>query len=160
MYIGGGNDSLNYKLFPGTLRGVAMHWLATLPTCYHPFAANKVKRLEVVDLFDLRQTKGESLKCYLARFNNATGLRTDQFNNALALRRPSSMEKIRAQAEKHIKAEEDLTDRLEAECQPFAPQELKLGTSRGSKGETKYQIQPRPQASNTQAFTPLKVKKA
>ncbi|RDX92242.1 hypothetical protein CR513_25660, partial [Mucuna pruriens] len=35
------------------------------------FTPNKVKRLEVVDLFDIRQAKGESLKNYLARFNNA-----------------------------------------------------------------------------------------
>ncbi|RDY00393.1 hypothetical protein CR513_16431, partial [Mucuna pruriens] len=31
MYISRGDDRLSYKLFPGTLRGVAMHWLATLP---------------------------------------------------------------------------------------------------------------------------------
>ncbi|RDX98176.1 hypothetical protein CR513_18946, partial [Mucuna pruriens] len=173
MYISRGNDFLSCKLFLGTLRG-----LATLPArtirLFHnlavlfvsQFAANKVKRLEMADLFDLSQTKGESLKSYLARFNNATvqvnnsdqkffvkvihkGLRVGQFSDALALRQLSSMEEIRRQAEKHIEAEEDLIDQLEAERQPLAPQEPKPGTSRGSIGETKYQIQPQPQASNT-----------
>ncbi|RDX88249.1 hypothetical protein CR513_30187, partial [Mucuna pruriens] len=84
MYISGGNDRLSCKLFPGTLRGVAMQWMATLPpksiqtfkdlasSFLSQFAGNKVKRLEVADLFDIRQAEGESLKNYLARFNNAT----------------------------------------------------------------------------------------
>ncbi|RDY01126.1 hypothetical protein CR513_15601, partial [Mucuna pruriens] len=51
------------------------------------FATNKVKQLEVTDLFDIKQAKDESLKSYLARFNNATiraiqkGLRAGQFSN-------------------------------------------------------------------------------
>ncbi|RDX91100.1 hypothetical protein CR513_26971, partial [Mucuna pruriens] len=53
MYISGGNGQLSCKLFPGMLRGV-------------------VKQLEVADLFDIKQAKGESLKSYLTRFNNAT----------------------------------------------------------------------------------------
>ncbi|RDY06793.1 hypothetical protein CR513_09167, partial [Mucuna pruriens] len=36
------------------------------------FATNRAKWLEVVDLFDIRQTKGKNLKSYLARFNNVT----------------------------------------------------------------------------------------
>ncbi|RDY04872.1 hypothetical protein CR513_11351, partial [Mucuna pruriens] len=87
MYISGGDDKLSCKLFPGTLRG---------------FAANKPKRLEVADLFDIRQIGGESLKSYMARFNDATvrvddpdqkffvkafqkGLRVGPFSDALAL---------------------------------------------------------------------------
>ncbi|RDX76999.1 hypothetical protein CR513_42940, partial [Mucuna pruriens] len=140
MYVSGGNDSLNYKLFPDTLREVAIHWMTTLPTrsiwsfndlvgsFVSQFAANKVKRLEVADLFDIKQAKGESLKSYLAHFNNAIvrvnnldqnffieGLRIGQFRDALALRRPSSMEEIRARAEKHIEVEEDQANQLEAE---------------------------------------------
>ncbi|RDY06842.1 hypothetical protein CR513_09113, partial [Mucuna pruriens] len=147
MYISGGNDQLSCKLFPGTLRGVAMHWITTLParsirsfndlagSFVSQFAANKVKRLEVVDLFDIKQAKGESLKSYLARFNNITvcvddpdqkffvkafqkGLRADQFSDALALRRSSSMEEIRARARKHVEAEEDQVEQLEVECLP------------------------------------------
>ncbi|RDX69224.1 hypothetical protein CR513_51686, partial [Mucuna pruriens] len=131
MYISGGNNSLSCKLFSDTLCGVAMHWIATLPTrsirSFNDLAGSFVKRLEVADLFDIKQEKGESLKSYLARFNNATvrvnnldhkffvkafknGLRASQFSDALALRRPSSMKKIRARAEKHIEAKEDQTD--------------------------------------------------
>ncbi|RDY13677.1 hypothetical protein CR513_01366, partial [Mucuna pruriens] len=65
IYISGGNDRLSCKLFPGTLRGVAMQWMYTLPPrsiqtfrdlagfFLSQFAANKVKRLEVADLFDV-----------------------------------------------------------------------------------------------------------
>ncbi|RDX58530.1 hypothetical protein CR513_62147, partial [Mucuna pruriens] len=113
MYISDGNDRLNCKLFPGTLRGVAMHWMATLParsiqTFSDLFAANKVKRLEVSNLFDIKQAREESLKSYLARFNNAPirvddpdqkffikaskkGLRAGSFSGTLALRKPARM---------------------------------------------------------------------
>ncbi|RDY01339.1 hypothetical protein CR513_15354, partial [Mucuna pruriens] len=88
------------------------------------FFANCAKRLEVANLFDIWQVKGESLKKYLIRFNNTTvqvnnldqkffvkafqkGLRVGQFSYSLALRHPSSMGEIRARVEKHIEAEED-----------------------------------------------------
>ncbi|RDY01231.1 hypothetical protein CR513_15469, partial [Mucuna pruriens] len=88
------------------------------------FAANKVKRLEVADLFDIKQAGGESLKSYLARFNNATvrvndpdqnifikafqkGLKASSFSDSLALRRPTNMDEIRVRAEKHVEVEED-----------------------------------------------------
>ncbi|RDX83778.1 hypothetical protein CR513_35280, partial [Mucuna pruriens] len=144
MYISGGDDRLSCKLFPGTLRGVAMQWIATLPPRFvhtfndlarlfvSQFTANKVKKLEVADLFNIKQARGESLKGYLARFNNATmqvndpdqtifvkafqkGLRADLFSDVLALRRPASMEEIRVRAEKHIEVEEDQAERMEAD---------------------------------------------
>ncbi|RDX60338.1 hypothetical protein CR513_61522, partial [Mucuna pruriens] len=52
MYISGGNDRLNCKLFPSTLRG-GSHVLDGDPTSLVP-------------------SVGESLESYLARFNNAT----------------------------------------------------------------------------------------
>ncbi|RDX87397.1 hypothetical protein CR513_31135, partial [Mucuna pruriens] len=52
----------------------------------------------------VQETKGENLKSYLTKFNNATV----RFSDALALRWSSSMKEIREQAEKHIEAEEDL----------------------------------------------------
>ncbi|RDX72888.1 hypothetical protein CR513_47569, partial [Mucuna pruriens] len=144
-----GSDQLSYKLFLGTLRGVAMHWMATLParsirtfselagSFVSQFAVNKVKKLEVVDLFDIKQGRGESLKSYLARFNNAMGrvddpdqkffikafqkgLKAGPFSDALALCRSSSMEEICARAEKHIEVQEDQLERTEAECNPDA----------------------------------------
>ncbi|RDY09336.1 hypothetical protein CR513_06297, partial [Mucuna pruriens] len=162
MYISGGGDSLSYKLFHGTLRGVAMHWLATLlvfTICsfnnlailfVSQFATNKMKRFEVVDLFDIRQTKGESLKSYLARFNNATVQVNDSDQKFF----------IKAfQKGLRVDAKEDLVDQLEAEHQPMVLQEMKPDTLRGLKEEMRYQIQPRPRDSNPHPFTPLKVKK-
>ncbi|RDX85993.1 hypothetical protein CR513_32730, partial [Mucuna pruriens] len=84
MYISGVDDRLSCKLFSGTLQGVAMHWLVTLPSrsirsfkdlanaFASQFAANRTKKLEVADLFDIKQNKSEALKSYLAWFNNAT----------------------------------------------------------------------------------------
>ncbi|RDX88588.1 hypothetical protein CR513_29803, partial [Mucuna pruriens] len=141
MYISGGNDRLS------TLRGVAMQWMVTLPprsiqtfkdladSFVSQFAANKVKKLEVADLFDIKQVEGESLKSYLARFNNATvrvddpdqkffvkafqkGLRAGPFSDALALRKPASMEEIHARAEKHVEVEEDQLEWRKSERGP------------------------------------------
>ncbi|RDX92653.1 hypothetical protein CR513_25183, partial [Mucuna pruriens] len=113
------------QLFSSTFRGVAMQWLLGLPTrtirtfgdltilFLSLFATNKAKQLEVADLFNIKQAKGENLKGYLAMFNNATVpvndsdqkffIKTFQKGDALALRRLSSMEEIRVRAEKHIK---------------------------------------------------------
>ncbi|RDX89124.1 hypothetical protein CR513_29189, partial [Mucuna pruriens] len=61
-----------------------MHWLVTLPprsirsfddlptSFASQFVTNKMKRLKVVNLFDIQQNKGELLKSYLGWFNNAT----------------------------------------------------------------------------------------
>ncbi|RDX96114.1 hypothetical protein CR513_21272, partial [Mucuna pruriens] len=71
MYISGGDDKLSYKLFPGTLRGVAMQWMATLPArtirtfndlanaFTSQFAANKTKQMEVADLQALHPVERE-----------------------------------------------------------------------------------------------------
>ncbi|RDX88962.1 hypothetical protein CR513_29373, partial [Mucuna pruriens] len=79
---------------------------------------NKSKRLEVADLFDIRQASGESLKSYMARFNDATvwkELKVGPFSDALALQKPMSMEEIRVRAEKHVEMEESRFDKREAE---------------------------------------------
>ncbi|RDX70757.1 hypothetical protein CR513_49966, partial [Mucuna pruriens] len=144
MYISGGDDKLSCKLFPGTLRGEALQWMMNLPPrsirvfndlvglFLSQFATNKSKRLEVADLFDTRQTGGESLKSYMARLNDATvrvndydqkffvkafkkGLRIWPFSDALALQKPMSMEEIRVRSEKHIEMEESRFDKRESE---------------------------------------------
>ncbi|RDX74326.1 hypothetical protein CR513_45941, partial [Mucuna pruriens] len=89
------------------------------------FAANKIKRLEVADLFDIKQSRGESLKSYLARFNNAT-VRVDDPDQKFFVK--AFQKGLRAgpfkvgqhggicvRAEKHVEMEEDQAERLEAE---------------------------------------------
>ncbi|RDX65555.1 hypothetical protein CR513_55780, partial [Mucuna pruriens] len=177
MYISGGNDRLSCKLFPGTLRGVAMQWMAMLPprsiqtfkdlagSFVSQFAANKVKKLEVVDFFDI------NLKNYLACFNNAIvrvddpdqkffvkafqkGLRAGSFSDALALRKPVNMEEIRARAEKHVEMEEDQYERRRLE-QRAERKEVRQAS------KTKEDKQPMLSKTNenAQRFTPLTEKR-
>ncbi|RDY14487.1 hypothetical protein CR513_00444, partial [Mucuna pruriens] len=183
MYISCGNDRLSCKLFPGTLRGVAMQWMATLPprsiqtfkdlasSFLSQFAANKVKRLEVADLFDIKQGEGESLKKYLARFNNATvrvddpnqkffvkafqkGLRAGPFSDALALRKPMNMEEIRAREKKHVEIEEDQYERRRLERK--AEQKATKVSSKVKEDKRPMLVKP---SEQTQHFTPLNEKR-
>ncbi|RDY11618.1 hypothetical protein CR513_03685, partial [Mucuna pruriens] len=143
-YISEANDHLSCKLFLSTLRGVAMRWFSGLPPCSitsfvglvatfeSQFAANKMKSLEVVDLFDIKQSRTETLKQYLAHFKAAMvqvdypdqkffikafqkGLQAGPFSDSLALSLPASMIDIRARVEKHVEAEEDKEDQLQVE---------------------------------------------
>ncbi|RDX96071.1 hypothetical protein CR513_21320, partial [Mucuna pruriens] len=182
MYISGGDDKLSCKLFPGTLRGVAMQWMATLPArtirtfndlasaFASQVAANKAKQLEVADLFDIRQAKEEILKSYLACFNNAIvrvndpdqkffikafqkGLRASPFNDSLALKRPSSMDEIRTRAEKHVEVEEDQAERM-------AEERVQTKRNEGQIAQ-KADVSKRPEAAHKyKHFTPLNEKRA
>ncbi|RDX65934.1 hypothetical protein CR513_55364, partial [Mucuna pruriens] len=136
------------------------------------FAANKVKRLEVADLFDIKQGEGESLKKYLARFNNATvrvddpdqkffvkafqkGLRAGPFSDALALRKPTNMEEIRERAEKHVEMEEDQYERKKSERKV----ELKMTKANNTAKEDKRPMLMKPREP-MQHFIPLNEKRA
>ncbi|RDX93634.1 hypothetical protein CR513_24073, partial [Mucuna pruriens] len=153
-----------------------MHWLATFPpqtirtfgdlatSFASQFATNKTKHLEVIDLFDIKQSKGKTLKNYLAHFNNTTvrvndldqkffvkafqkGLRTGQFSDSLALRKPLTIKEIRAWAEKHIEVEEYQAERMEVGKQP------RIGDTRlTQKGENRYPNKPK---DYPLMFTPL-----
>ncbi|RDX61811.1 hypothetical protein CR513_59919, partial [Mucuna pruriens] len=187
----GGDDKLSCKLFPGTLRGVALQWIMNLPprSIYafsdlagmflSQFAANKPKRLEVADLFDIKQAGGESLKSYMARFNDATmrvndpdqkffvkafqkGLRVGPFSDALTLQKPTSMEEIRVRAEKHIEMEESRFEKREAghlsrdgRPRPTRQRPLFIGSREPPR---RQELEPRQEAPAK--FTPLKEKKA
>ncbi|RDY09029.1 hypothetical protein CR513_06675, partial [Mucuna pruriens] len=112
MYISGGNDRLSCKLFPGTLRGVAMQWMATLPprsiqtfkdlagSFVSQFAANKLEWTTLIK---------NSVKAF------QKGLRVGLFSDALARRKPVNMEEIRARAEKHVEMEENQYERRRSE---------------------------------------------
>ncbi|RDX72942.1 hypothetical protein CR513_47524, partial [Mucuna pruriens] len=57
------------------------------------------------------------------------GLQAGPFNESLALSRPASMTEIRARAEKHVEAEEDKEDRLQAEKEtPSVGKKITPGT--------------------------------
>ncbi|RDY09049.1 hypothetical protein CR513_06652, partial [Mucuna pruriens] len=183
MYISGAGDKMSCKLFPGTLRDVAMQWMATLATrtirtfndltsaFASQFVANKAKQLEVADLFDIRQAKEESLKSYLARFNNATvrvndpyqkffikafqkGLRASPFSDSLALKRPNSMDEIRARTKKHIEVEEDQAERV-------AEERIQTKKNEGRIIAQKADVSKRSEAAyKNKHFTPLNEKRA
>ncbi|RDX87210.1 hypothetical protein CR513_31350, partial [Mucuna pruriens] len=110
------------------LRGVAMQWFSRLPSrTIHNFndlvtyslsqlVANRAKKLEIANLFDIKQMKGENLKKYLTHFNSVMiqvndpdqkffGLHVGHFSDSVALRGLTNKEEIRAQVEKHIKAQ-------------------------------------------------------
>lgn len=75
---------MSSKMFAGTPKGVALKWFTNLPTrsignfedllyrFISRFFVHKAKQMEIADLFDIKQRSGETLKSYLARFNNAT----------------------------------------------------------------------------------------
>ncbi|RDX92430.1 hypothetical protein CR513_25449, partial [Mucuna pruriens] len=129
MYISGGDDKLSCKLFPGTLRGVALQWIMNLPPSSQQ-TSQSVWRWQTYLISN--KLGGESLKSYMASFNNATvrvndsdqkffvkafqkGLRVGPFNDALALQKPTSMEEIRVKAKKHVEMEESRFEKREAE---------------------------------------------
>ncbi|RDY09438.1 hypothetical protein CR513_06187, partial [Mucuna pruriens] len=100
-----------------------MRWFLGLPPCFitscadlatafeSQFVANKTKRLEVIELFDIKQPKMKMLEQYLVWFNTALVQVDDpNQNDSLALSRPASMTEIRARDEKHVEAEEDKED--------------------------------------------------
>ncbi|RDX78448.1 hypothetical protein CR513_41277, partial [Mucuna pruriens] len=144
------------------------------------FAANKPKRLEVADLFDIRQAGGESLKSYMARFNDATvrvndpdqkffvkafqkGLRVGPFNDALALQKPTSMEEICLRAEKHIEMEENCFEKREAEHsnrdgRPRPPNKQRPLLIGGRDPPRRHEMETKLEALTK--FTPLKEKRA
>ncbi|RDX65667.1 hypothetical protein CR513_55652, partial [Mucuna pruriens] len=141
-----------------------MNWLAILPprsiiffsdiaiSFASQFTINKVKHLEVPDLFDIRQNKGETLKSYLARFNNAT-IRVNDPNKKFFVK---AFQKGLKAVKKHIEVEEDHADRLEAERQSGA-RDMRLAPQGGPRGEVKY---PSKLSDYPLTFTSLREKRA
>ncbi|RDX77914.1 hypothetical protein CR513_41880, partial [Mucuna pruriens] len=165
------DNAINYKLFSGTLRRVAMQWFSCLPprtihtfnnlasTFVSQFVADHAKRLEVTDLFDIRQAKGESLKKYLTHFNSATvqvnNLDQKKFREGLPKGRPTSMGEIRGRVEKHFEAEEDQVNGIHAKRNvPAISSKIDCAHS----GKAHHCQGGRPNAVMTQ-FTPLKVER-
>ncbi|XP_050918874.1 uncharacterized protein LOC127136344 [Lathyrus oleraceus] len=120
MFISGVDDTLSCKFFVGTLKDVDHKWIVGLPArsiisfedlATHfvaHFAVNNKKPFLVADLFDIQQCSTETLKSYIAQFNNVTlkveepnediffmafekDLSFGTFNEALTLCKPYSM---------------------------------------------------------------------
>jgi len=135
MAVVGATSSLKCKLLTGTFTDAALRWYMNLPRLsivgyqdmtrkrIQQFSASKHRKLSSTSLFNVRQGQIESLRDYLARFNNATikvinpnqevfvgpfqnDLRDGQFIESLAHKPVDSMDEIIARAECYIKGEE------------------------------------------------------
>jgi hypothetical protein len=135
MAVVGAPDSLKCKLLAGTLSDAALRWYMNLPQfsvlsyqdmtrkLIQQFSPSRHQKVPATSLFNVRQGHSESLRDYLARFNDTTikvinpnqevfvgafqnGLRSGQFNESLAQKPAGSMEEIIARADCYIKGEE------------------------------------------------------
>jgi len=80
MMLSGGSDVVYCKLFMSTLSGIALEWFVSLSddhiTLFQQFSklfmeqyiVNRAPPVVSYDLFDVRQSQGESLRDYLSRF--------------------------------------------------------------------------------------------
>ncbi|KAJ1428970.1 Retrotransposon gag domain [Sesbania bispinosa] len=136
-------DTIQCKLFSGTLSGAALIWFSHLPPLSISSISDLVKKFLVQfsawrsrmmtsgKLFSIRQQADESLRDYFGRFNDASllviinpnpellvsafedGLQPGPFNESLAQRPAQSMQKIRNRADCYIKGEESNAEKRE-----------------------------------------------
>jgi len=135
MPVVGAADSLKCKLLARTLTDATLRLYMNLPPfsiqsyqdmmrkLIQQFSASRHRKLLATNLFNVRQGYNESLREYLARFNNITikvinpnqevfvgafhnGLRVGQLNESLAQKPADSMDEIIAKADCYIKGEE------------------------------------------------------
>ncbi|XP_057444434.1 uncharacterized protein LOC130736647 [Lotus japonicus] len=83
MVISAASDAVKCKMFPATFKGTTMAWFTTLPrgsiTNFRDFSskflvqfsASKTKQVTIEDLYNVRQSEGETLKQYVKRFSAA-----------------------------------------------------------------------------------------
>ncbi|XP_057452012.1 uncharacterized protein LOC130743803 [Lotus japonicus] len=124
MVISAASDAVKCRMFPATFKGTAMAWFTTLPrgsiTNFRDFSskfliqfsASKTKQLTIEDLYNVRQSKGETLKQYVERFSAAfvkieesephacarafkNGLQPRKLNSKLSRKPAQSMAEIR-----------------------------------------------------------------
>ncbi|XP_057452070.1 uncharacterized protein LOC130743865 [Lotus japonicus] len=136
MVISAASDAVKCRMFPVTFKGTAMAWLTTLPrgsiTNFHDFSskflvqfsASKTKQVTIEDLYNVRQSEGETLKQYVKRFSPASvkieesepnayarafknGLQPGKLNSKLSRKPAKSMAEVRAWANTYILDEED-----------------------------------------------------
>ncbi|XP_057452277.1 uncharacterized protein LOC130744102 [Lotus japonicus] len=136
MMISATSDAMKCRMFPATFKGTAMAWFTTLPrgsiTNFRDFSskflvqfsASKTKQVTIADLYNVRQSEGETLKQYVKRFIAASvkieesephacarafknGLQPGKLNRKLSRKPARSMAKIRTRANTYILDEED-----------------------------------------------------
>ncbi|XP_057452551.1 uncharacterized protein LOC130744375 [Lotus japonicus] len=136
MVISAASDAVKCRMFPSTFKGTTMAWFTTLPRgsitnfCDFSskflvqFSASKTKQVTIDDLYNVRQSEGETLKQYVKRFSVASikieesepyacahafknGLQPGKLNSKLSRKPARSMAEIRAQANTYILDEED-----------------------------------------------------
>ncbi|XP_039687900.1 uncharacterized protein [Medicago truncatula] len=140
MSVYGVADSLKCKLLAGAFADAALRWYMSLPRFSivgyqdmikkftQQFSGSRHRKVLSTSLFNVRQGPNESLKEYLARFNESTikvsnpnqevfvgafqnGLRAGQFNESLAQKPADSIEEVIARAECYVKGEESNVER-------------------------------------------------
>ncbi|XP_057452441.1 uncharacterized protein LOC130744268 [Lotus japonicus] len=136
MVNSAGSDAVKCRMFPATFKGTAMAWFTTLPrgsiTNFRDFSskflvqffASKTKQVTIEDLYNVRQSEGETLKQYVKRFNAASvkieeskphacarafknRLQPGKLNRKLSRKPARSMAEIRVRANTYILDEED-----------------------------------------------------
>jgi len=102
------------------------------------FSASRHRKVSSNSLFNVHQGKSESLRSYLARFNECTikvsnpnqelfvaafqnGLRAGQFNELLAQKPADSMEEVISRAEYYIKGKESNAEKRAQDAKEKAP---------------------------------------
>ena len=128
-------NSLKCKLLAGTLIDATLHWYMNQPRfsivsyqdmtkkLIHQFSSSRHRKVSTTSLFNVRQEQNESLRNYLAWYNDATikvinpnqelfvgafqnRLRAGPFNESLAQKPADSMKEITSRSECYIKGEE------------------------------------------------------
>ncbi|XP_057418238.1 uncharacterized protein LOC130712420 [Lotus japonicus] len=136
MVISAASDAVKCRMFPATFKGTAMAWFTTLPrgsiTNFRDFSSkflvkfstSKAKQVTIEDLYNVRQSKGETLKQYVKQFSAASvkiqefepnacarafknGLQPGKLNSKLSRKPAKSMAEVRARANTYILDEED-----------------------------------------------------
>jgi hypothetical protein len=195
MAVVGAPDSLKCKLLAGTFSDAALRWYMNLPRfsilsyqdmtrkLTQQFSASRHRKVSATSLFNVRQGHNESLRDYLARFNDTTikvtnpnqevfvgafqnGLRAGQFNESLAQKPADSMEEIMARAECYIKGEESNAEKKARDARERAPNNSERrpyqptgGRDRAPyRGADKRPFNPYYRKPNLENFTPLNTK--
>ncbi|XP_057438664.1 uncharacterized protein LOC130730622 [Lotus japonicus] len=130
IVISAASDAVKCRMFPATFNSTAMAWFTTLPrgsiTNFRDFSskslvqfyASKTKQVTIEDLYNVRQSEGETLKQYVKRFSAESEphacarafknrLEPGKLNSKLSRKLARAMAEIRTRANTYILDEED-----------------------------------------------------